>query len=108
MVKLFPKIPLVTPSFNQVEFMEATIQRILSQGYPNIDYIIIEGGSTDVRVERFAHSSDEIMGWRNNDDMYCPWALKIVTSIMSELPQVEPFTTLSPVFWDWQGFSFVF
>jgi hypothetical protein len=37
MVKVFPKIPLVTPSFNQAEFMEATIQSILSQGYPNIE-----------------------------------------------------------------------
>lgn len=130
MIKEFPKISLVTPSFNQAEFIEATIQSILSQDYPNLEYIIIDGGSTDGSVEiiqkyekhlhfwcsepdagqydainkGFSHSTGEIMAWLNSDDMYCPWALKTVASIMSALPQVEWLTTLSPVFWDWHGF----
>jgi glycosyltransferase involved in cell wall biosynthesis len=130
MLKDLPKISIVTPSFNQAEFLEATIQSVVGQGYPNLEYIIIDGGSTDGSVEiikkyerhlhfwcsepddgqydainkGFAHSTGEIMAWLNSDDMYCPWALKTVASIMSELPQVEWLTTLNPCFWDWHGF----
>lgn len=125
-----PKISIVTPSYNQGEFIEATIQSILSQNYPNLEYIIIDGGSTDGSVEiikkyedhlyfwcsepdggqydainkGFSHSTGEIMAWLNSDDMYCPWALRTVASVMSELPQIEWLTTLNPVFWDWYGF----
>lgn len=130
MSKELPKISIITPSFNQAEFLEATIQSVLSQNYPNLEYIIIDGGSTDGSVEiikkyevylhfwcsepdggqydainkGFAHSTGEIMAWLNSDDMYCPWALKTVASMMSELPQVEWLTTLQPGFWDWHGF----
>jgi glycosyltransferase involved in cell wall biosynthesis len=130
MMKKLPKISLITPSFNQAEFLEATIQSILSQDYPKLEYIIIDGGSTDGSVDiikkyekhlhfwcsepdagqydainkGFGQSTGEIMAWLNSDDMYCPWTLKTVASIMSELPQVEWLTTLSPVFWDWHGF----
>lgn len=130
MSKSLPKISIVTPSFNQAEFLEATIDSILSQNYPNLEHIIIDGGSTDGSVEiikryeshlhfwcsepdkgqydainkGFAHSTGEIMAWLNSDDMYCPWTLKTVASIMSDLPQVEWLTTLSPGGWDWYGF----
>ncbi|AFZ21370.1 glycosyltransferase family 2 protein [Allocoleopsis franciscana] len=132
MVKDLPKISIVTPSFNQVEFIEATIQSILNQGYPNLEYIIIDGGSTDGSVEiikkyekylhfwcsepdagqydainkGFAHSTGEIMAWLNSDDMYCSWALKTVASIMSELSEVDWLTTLAPAYWDWYGFCY--
>ena len=125
-----PKISIVTPSFNQVQFIEATIQSVLSQNYPNLEYIIIDGGSTDGSLEiikkyekhlyfwcsepdegqydainkGFAKSTGEIMAWLNSDDMYCPWAFKTVASIFSELSQVEWLTTLNPVVWDWHGF----
>ena len=130
MVKEVPKISIVTPSFNQAQFLEATIQSVLCQNYPALEYIIIDGGSTDGSVEiikkyeahlyfwcsepdggqydainkGFAHSTGEIMAWLNSDDMYHPWAFKTVSSIMSELPQVEWLTSLSPSFWDWHGF----
>lgn len=130
MYKKLPKISIVTPSFNQAEFLEATIQSILSQNYSNLEYIIIDGGSTDRSIEiikkyekylhfwcsapdrgqydainkGFSHSTGEIMGWLNSDDMYLPWVLKTVSSIMSELPQVEWLTTLLPSFLDWHGF----
>ena len=129
-VQDFPRISIVTPSFNQAQFLEATIHSILSQNYPNLEYIIIDGGSTDGSreiIERydkylydwcsepdagqydainkgFARSTGEIMTWLNSDDVYCPWALRTVASIFSELPQVKWLTTLNPLNWDWQGF----
>lgn len=129
-----PKISIVTPSFNQAQFLEATIQSVLSQNYPNLEYIIIDGGSTDGSQEiikryenyihfwcsepdegqynainkGFSHSTGEIMAWLNSDDMYFPWTLKTVSSIMSELPEIEWLTSLNPGIWDYQGFCLGF
>lgn len=130
MIESLPKISIVTPSFNQGQFLEATIQSILNQNYPNLEYIIIDGGSTDGSVEiikkyekylhywcseadaghydginkGFSHATGEIMAWLNSDDMYCPWALRTVGSVFSQLSEVEWLTTLKPIIWDWQGF----
>ena len=130
MMQNYPKISLVTPSFNQGQFLEATIQSILSQNYPNLEYIIIDGGSTDNSVEiinkyesqlhfwcsesdrgqydalnkGFAHATGDIMAWLNSDDMYFPWTLKTVASIFTELPEVEWLTTLQQGYWDDDGF----
>lgn len=125
-----PLISIVTPSFNQAQFLEATIDSILSQNYPNLEYIIIDGGSTDGSVDiikkhekylsfwcsepdagqydainkGFSHSTGEIMAWLNSDDMYLPWTFKTVADIMSSLPNVEWLTTLNPATWDYYGF----
>lgn len=125
-----PKISIVTPSFNQAEFLESTIESVLSQNYPNLEYIIIDGGSSDHSLaiikkyekylhfwcsepdggqydaidKGFSHSTGEIMSWINSDDLYYPWTFKTVASIMSELPQVEWLTTLNLGEWDWHGF----
>ncbi len=99
--RAFPKITIVTPSFNQGEFLEETIRSVLLQGYPNLEYIIIDGGSTDDSVEiikryapwlaywvseqdrgqthainkGFARSTGDIHAYLNSDDWYEPGAL---------------------------------
>lgn len=96
-----PKISIVTPSFNQAQFLEKTILSVLNQNYPNLEYIIIDGGSTDGSVEiikkyekcltywvsqkdngqadainkGFQKSNGEILAWLNADDLYLPGTL---------------------------------
>lgn len=98
----YPKITLVTPSFNQGEFIEETIRSVLLQNYPNLEYIIIDGGSTDDTVaiikkyEKYISywisekdkgqseainkglkiATGEIFNWLNSDDYYAPGTLK--------------------------------
>jgi glycosyltransferase involved in cell wall biosynthesis len=92
----WPRLSIVTPSYNQGKFIEATIRSVLLQGYPNLEYIIIDGGSTDNSIETIKKyekylfywhskkdrgqadainqglekSSGEILGWINSDDVY--------------------------------------
>jgi glycosyltransferase involved in cell wall biosynthesis len=126
MSKSIPRISIVTPSFNQGEFLEETILSVLSQDYPNLEYIIIDGGSYDNSHEiirkyqdklaywvsepdkgqydainkGFALSTGEIMAWINSDDKYTPWSFQLVGEIFRELPELEWLTTLCPLIWD--------
>jgi glycosyltransferase involved in cell wall biosynthesis len=111
----YPKISIVTPSFNQAEFLERTILSVINQHYPNLEYIIIDGGSTDGSVEiikkyekhlsyweskkdegqyhaiqkGFTKSTGEIMAWINSDDTYHPKSLFIVAEIFNKFTRIN-------------------
>lgn len=104
----WPRISIVTPSYNQGRFIEETIQSVLSQNYPNLEYIIIDGGSTDNSVDiirkyesqlsywvsekdngqshainkGLARATGEIMAYLNSDDVYAPNALRIAAETL--------------------------
>ena len=109
---LFPKISIITPTLNQGKFIEKSIQSVLSQNYPNYEYIIIDGGSTDNSIEiikkyekmitylisekdsgqadainkGLRQASGEIVNWLNSDDYLEPGALYNCAAAYKENP----------------------
>ena len=64
---VYPKISLVTPSLNQGKFIEATIQSVLSQNYPNLEYLVMDGGSSDNTIDVLKHYSSQLQ-WVSEKD----------------------------------------
>lgn len=73
---LWPRISIVTPSYNQGQFIEETIRSVLLQGYPNLEYIIIDGGSTDGSVEIIKKYEPWLAYWVSEKDDGQTFAIK--------------------------------
>ena len=108
-----PLVSIITPSFNQGRFIEETIQSVLSQEYPNIEYLVIDGGSTDETLDILRKYEDrlrwisepdegqsdainkgfqlargEVVAWLNSDDTFLPGAVSKAVNFLVTHPEV--------------------
>lgn len=111
----WPRISIVTPSYNQGQFIEETIRSVLLQGYPNMEYIVIDGGSTDGSIsiikkyelflaywisepdrgqshainKGFKKSSGKFTAFLNSDDVYLPESIGLIVKLFCTNPQYD-------------------
>ena len=123
------RVSIVTPTLNQAANLEATMRSVLDQGRDAVEYVVVDGGSTDGSAavaeccrtattdwisepdagpydavnKGFARSSGEIMAWLNAGDSHLPWTLSVVAEIFGQFPDVEWITTLYPIQADADG-----
>jgi glycosyltransferase involved in cell wall biosynthesis len=114
---VYPLISIVTPSYNQGKYLENTILSVLNQNYHNLEYIIVDGGSTDNSVEiikkyekflkywisepdegqsnainkGLRHATGDVLTWLNSDDYYMPGALHKVGEAVRANPEAGAF-----------------
>lgn len=113
-MKSLPRISIVTPCLNQARYIEKTVRSILAQGYPDLDYLVVDGGSTDGTIDilkkfeprlrwiseadrgqshainkGFSLTTGEVCGFLNADDLYEPGALERVGKFFSDHPDRE-------------------
>ncbi len=110
-----PRVSIITPSFNQAQFLEQTICSVLSQNYPNLEYWVIDGGSTDGSLEiihkyagqlagwvsepdrgqaeginkGLARATGEVVAWLNSDDLYYRGAIEAAVDTLSTNPRAS-------------------
>lgn len=113
MPRQLPSVSVVTPSFNHAPYIEATIRSVLDQGYPDLQYIVMDGGSTDGTVQILKRYEDrltwisekdngqadairkgfniatgEIIAWLNSDDVYKPGCIAEATTYLADHPDI--------------------
>jgi len=113
MVDSWPLVSIITPSYNQGPYIEETIQSVLTQDYPNIEYLVMDGGSTDETVDilrryesrltwvserdrgqshalnkGLSRARGEIVGWLNSDDTYEPGVVRAAVEALQVHPEI--------------------
>jgi glycosyltransferase involved in cell wall biosynthesis len=124
-----PKITVITPSFNQAIYLEATLASVLDQQYPHLEYLVADGGSTDGSVDiirrhqsslawwvsepdggqseainkGLARASGQVVTWLNSDDLLAPGALHTVGELFATHPHAGLVHGQTTIFWEKSG-----